>query len=117
MSFIFTFVVESFVTLGAGESIHTRVLRFMILFGLNCFEHLTAIIARIPFTFMTSHVQLKIVTIIVSFPANATEMRVVPSVVLSVHIEATLRIECFVTFITPPYFQFCTQGVSRFLLR
>ena len=60
---------------------------------------------------MTSHVQLKIVTIIVPLPANATEMRVFPCVVLSMHIESTFGIECFATFITPPYFQFCTQAV------
>ena len=111
MFFIFTLVVESFVAFGASESIHARVFRFMILFSLNCFENLATIIARIPFALMTPHVQLKIVIIIVTFSTNATEMRVFSCVVSSVHIESSFSIECFATFITPPYFQFCTQAL------
>ena len=37
-------------------------------------------------------------------------MRGFYSMVLSVHIESSFSIECFATFITPPYFEFCTQA-------
>ena len=111
MFFIFTLVVESFITPGAGKSICPRVLRFMVLFSLNSFEHFTTIITRISFTLVAPHVQLVVVNVIVSFSANTTEMRVVPSMVLAVPIESTFSIEYFVTFITFPYFKFCTQTI------
>ena len=116
MPFILTFVVESFITLGAGKSIHTRVFRFMILFRLNCFEHLTTIITRIPFTLMTPHVQLKIVTIIVPLPANATEMRVFPCVVLIVSIQRIFATKYFITLVASPYFRLCIQAVPESVL-
>ena len=78
----------------------------MVLFELWRFEHFTTIFTRIPFPFMSSHVHLKTVTVIVTFSTNATEVRVFPCVVLNVSIESRFRIECFVTFIAPPYFQF-----------
>ena len=59
---------------------------------------------------MSSHVHLKIVTIIVTFSTNATEVRVFPCMVLNVSIESRFRIECFVT-----YFQFGPQ--AGFLLQ
>ena len=111
MLFIFAFVVESFTALRTGKSIHSRMFRFMILLSLNRFKNFTTIFTRIPFTFVTPHVHLKIITIIVPLSANATEMRVVSSVVLSVHIESIFSIKCFVALIASPHFHFCTQAL------
>ena len=106
MFFINSLLIKSFITQSACKTIHASLFRFMILFRLNSFEHLAAMFTRKPFTLMSSHVHLKIVTIIVTFSTNVTEVRVFPCVVLNVSIESRFRIECFVTFIASPYFQF-----------
>ena len=98
--------VESFVTMCTRKSVASSMFRLVIPFCLQCFEHFCTILAWITFTFMTSHMFFKIVTVIKTLPTYGTEERILSSMVLHVFIKSRLRCEGLVALAALQNFHF-----------
>lgn len=115
MLFIQTLDIKSFAANVTSKSVASSVVRFVVLSSLFTFKYFATVIAWIPSALMGSHVLLKVWTTVESFSANATEVCVLPGVVLNMLEKASLGGECFVTLVAFQGFYLCQEVWTLYL--
>ena len=90
-----TIFVISFTARFTGKTVYSSVFRLMPIFHLSTRENFATKLTREAPTFVFSHVQLIVVPVVVSFPANAAEVGILSSVMLGMSFQNQISSQRF----------------------